>query len=156
MNSSCSDESSKQEYEPANGDSVIVNSSTARKGLDVEPRLKQADSLQILYFDDPDGDSSRYTRYYRYISSRDSYHIGQILADLSQPFEQRNDIKNCRSEGKIYMYGGKEPLKTIYFSTRCDSCCYLYFIKDGNFLYFPLSDKMNSLLKESKRGSQRP
>ena len=121
-----------------------------KKGLEAEPAIQKTDSLQILFYDDPDGDSLRYARFYSYTTSKDSVVINALLKDLDKPFEQLNQVKKCRSEGKLYLFAEKEPLKTIYFSTRCDSCCYLYFIKDGAFLYFPLSKELNAILNEQK------
>lgn len=139
-----------------NKDSLSSHTDSMRTGTDVEPILKQADSLQILYYDDPDGDSLRYSRFFTYTPTRDSNTIRYLLLCLEQPFVKLNAVKDCRSEGKIYMFDREGPLKTIYFSTRCDSCCYLYFIKSGAFLYFPLSDNMKRSLKENKAKSQKP
>src|SRR5688500_72949 len=127
-----------------------------KKGLEVEPELQKTDSLQLLYFNDPDGDSVRYTRFYSHTISKDSTTINTLLKGLNQPFEQLNEVKKCRSEGKIYLFAEQEPLKTIYFSTRCDSCCYLYFIKDGAFLYFQLSRDLSTILKNEKAKAQKP
>jgi hypothetical protein len=118
--------------------------------------LKKTDSLQVLYFDNPDGDSLRYTRFYKYVDSKDSGLIGTLLSDLNQPFEKRNEVKNCRSEGKIFLYDEEKPLKTIYFSNRCDSCCYLYYIQDGAFLYFPISSATSTALSFKKQKSKAP
>ncbi len=136
-------------------DQAHDNSFVVQNGLDAEPRLKQADSLQILYYDNPDGDSLRYSRYYRFTSSADSLLMQNVFTDLGQPFERLYDVKKCRSEGKIYLYRKQEPLKTIYFSTR-DSCNYIYFIKDGAFLYFSLSEELRNSLKENRKSAKRP
>lgn len=151
----CNNNSAKPDTPPAKSDSSVIHSQV-KKGLELEPQIMQTDSLQILYYDNPHGDSLRYSRFYHYITSIDSSLISSVLSDLNQPFEQLNEIKKCRSEGKIYMYGKEEPLKTIYFSTRCDSCCYLYFIKDGKFLYFSLSGKLSSLFADNKSAAKNP
>lgn len=131
--------------------------SSVKNGLDAESLMKKADSLQILYYDDPDGDPVRYTRYYKYTVTKDTAVNNDLLANFAQPVEQRNVIKNCRSEGKIYVFDSRqEPVKTIYFSTRCDSCCYLYYIKEGAFYYFPLTDKFKDRLQENKTRSRQP
>lgn len=140
---SCSDKQTK-----AADNSTVVY--TPKKGLEAEPVLQKTDSLQLLFYDNPDGDSLRYSRFYSYTISKDSALIKTLLNDLNQPFEQLGEVKDCRSEGKIYLFAEQEPAKTIYFSTRCDSCCYLYFIKDGAFLYFPLTKELNTLLNEEK------
>jgi hypothetical protein len=122
-----------------------------KSGIGTEPTLTKTDSLQIIYYDDPDGDSLRYTRYFKYIDVKDTAVINTLLANLLFPFEKRDSIKDCRSEGKLYLYDKKqEAIKTVYFSTRCDTCCYLYFIKEGAFYYSKLSDPFKRTLQENK------
>jgi len=130
---------------------VRDNNSVYKSGIDIEPSLRFIDSLEVIYYDNPDGDSLRYSRFYQYLPSNRTIH-----SNLEQAFETRNSSMNCRSEGKIYLYRELEPVKTVYFSTRCDTCCYIYFIKDGAFLYFPLSDNLKRSLKENKANSKRP
>ena len=137
-------------------DSISVNEYKPKTGLEAEPLISKTDSLQIIYYDDPDGDSLRYTRFYSYLSSTDSGFIQQVVQQLNQPFQQLNENKPCRSEGKIYLYQKAESAKTIYFSTRCDSCCYLYFIKDGAFLYFPMAPEVGEIIKKKKSEAQKP
>ncbi len=120
-------------------------------GLDIDPALGTADSLQVLYYDDPDGDSLRYSRYFTYHNTADTMLIRTLREALHQPFDFRSAVKPCRSEGKIYMLAGEQPLRTVYFSTRCDSCCHFYFIKDGNFYYFPLTPALKSSLAETRK-----
>lgn len=119
-------------------------------GLAVAPDLENVDSLQILYYDDPDGDSLRYARYYKHTVTSDSSLINALLRNLGTPFDKRNDIRDCRSEGKIFLFRNGDPLKTVYFSTRCNTCCYLYFIQDGEFLYFEISSEMIEALHRNK------
>lgn len=127
-----------------------------KSGLTIEPLLNQADNLQVLYYNNPDGDSLRYARFYKFLETNDSIMISQILRNLDQPANQRLAVNNCRSEGKIYILKNQEPLKTVYFSTRCDSCCYLYFIKDGAFFYFNLSNNLKITIQGKKAQSQDP
>jgi hypothetical protein len=140
----------KGKIKATTNDSLVAKEYKLKTGIDVEPVIARTDSLQILYYDNPDGDSLKYTRFYTHTNNRDSGTINLLLAELNNPFELRNELKKCRSEGKLYLYGEKESLKTIYFSTRCDSCCYLYFIKDGAFLYFPLSKNFNNIINKNK------
>lgn len=126
-------------------------------GLSAEPLLQQADSLQMIYYDNPGGDSLRYTRFYHYTITKDTSTINQLLNNLRLPVQPQNEVRQCRSEGKIYVFGEREdPIKTIYFSTRCDTCCYLYYIKEGVFYYTPLTDNFKNKLKENKALSRRP
>lgn len=154
---SCNNNAKKQQTGSQSTKETTINT-TVPNGLDVEPKLRKADSLQILYYDNPDGDSLRYTRFYQYTITKDPATIKDLLENLSKPVEQRSEIKKCRSEGKIYVFGKQteEPLKTIYFSTRCDTCCYLYYIKEGVFYYSPLSINLKNKLKENKALSRTP
>ena len=94
--------------------------------------------------------------FFTYVNTTDSVVINSLLHDLEQPFEKANEVKECRSEGKIYLLGRQESLKTIYFSTRGDSCTYLYFIKDGAFFYFPLSENFKSILAIHRNKALKP
>jgi hypothetical protein len=142
------------------GSQITSDSAAAvsfKTGLTTEPLLQQADSLQILYYDNPDGDSLRYTRFYRYTATKDSSTVNTLLNNLRLTLQPQNEVRHCRSEGKIYVFSKKEePIKTLYFSTRCDSCCYLYFIKEGVFYYSPLTENFKNKLKENKQLSRAP
>jgi hypothetical protein len=154
----CTNGGNKQQTgKKISGDSSS-SAATVKTGLSIEPSLQQIDSLQILYYDNPDGDSLRYTRFYQYTVTKDSSTVNALLGSFTVPVEQLNEIKKCRSEGKIYAFGKQtgEPLKTIYFSTRCDTCCYVYFIKEGVFYYSPLSINLKNKLKENKVLSRTP
>ena len=115
-----------------------------------ESQLRSVDSLELLYYKDPDGDSLRYTRFYTYLATKDSSLINGLINNLEDSSEVRNEIKPCRSEGKIFAHNGDQPVKTFYFSTRCDTCCYVYYIKDGEFYYYPLSAELRQSLKNLK------
>ena len=137
-------------------DSFGANEYKKKTGLETEPVIGKTDSLQLVYYDNPDGDSLRYSRFFTYVNTTDSVVINSLLHDLEQPFETVNEVKKCRSEGKIYLLGRQESLKTIYFSTRGDSCTYLYFIKDGAFFYFPLSENFKSILAIHRNKALKP
>ena len=152
---SCNSAPGKSENQ-AKADSSAANEYRKRTGLEAEPVIGKTDSLQLVYYDDPDGDSLRYSRFFTYVNTTDSVVINSLLHDLEQPFETVNEVKKCRSEGKIYLLGRQESLKTIYFSTRGDSCTYLYFIKDGAFFYFPLSENFKSILATHRDKALKP
>ncbi len=128
----------------------------ANRGIDIEPRLLQTDSMQVLYYDEPDGDSLRYSRYFRYAVTADTGTIVQLLSGFQKPFADQLQPRDCRSEGKMFLFAGEQEVKTVYFSTRCDTCCYLYFIKDGRFLYFPMNDTTRTLIGVLKTKSLKP
>lgn len=153
---SCNEQ--KNNSDKKSTDAIETNKSKPLTGLEKEPMLNKTDSLQILYYDDPDGDSLRYTRFYHYISTSDTTVINSILFTLNSTFDESDKVKNsCRSEGKIILFSKEEPFKTLYFSTRSkDDCNYIYFIKDGMFCYFNLTEKLAAILKEQEKKSVRP
>lgn len=120
-----------------------------RKGLDLIPVVKQTDSVQILFYKDPDGDPKRYTRFFTHLSTTDSILTRTLLNSLDQSFQEYSQVKDCRSEGKMYLFkqGAEDPLQTIYFSTRCDSCCYVYYINNGLFYYMNMKDDLSQQLQ---------
>jgi hypothetical protein len=121
-----------------------------------ESQLRSVDSLELLYYKDPDGDSLRYTRFYTYLATKDSSLINRLINNLEDSSEKRNEVKPCRSEGKIFAHKDDQPVKTIYFSTRCDTCCYVYYIRNGEFLYFKLSEKLKQEINRNKPLSVEP
>jgi hypothetical protein len=131
-------------------------SNTPIKISDIEPNLWKADSLQVLYYDNPDGDSLRYSRFFSYANIIDSGKVNAFLRELNQSFIKQESKRNCRSEGKLFLLNKEEILKTIYFSTRGDSCSYMYLIKDGLFVYFSLSDNAKKFLEENKHVAKKP
>jgi hypothetical protein len=154
----CGNGSNKQQASNTLKEDSSSAAAAVKTGLSIEPSLHQIDSLQILYYDNPDGDSLRYSRFYKYTITNDSATVNELLGNLALPVEQLSEVKKCRSEGKIYAFRKQkeEPLKTIYFSTRCDTCCYLYYIKEGTFYYSPLSTNLKNKLKENKAQSRTP
>ncbi|MGN6493788.1 MAG: hypothetical protein ACTHLE_17425 [Agriterribacter sp.] len=116
------------------------------------------DSVQVIYYDDPDGDSLRYTRYFTYSTTADSALISGIVSDIRQITDTLTGPRQCRSEGKMYVFAGKpdEPVKTLYFSTRCDTCCYLYYIQNGMFYYSGISESSAQKIKQLKASAVQP
>lgn len=155
----CNNQTSTTDKQNSNSSYTSTDSLNVPRGLDVEPILNRTDSLQILYFDDPYGDSLRYTRYFSYLSVADSSVVKTIIREFDTRSHETNMVKKqCRSEGKIIVYAGAEPVKTLYFSTGAiDQCkAYIYFIKDGAFYYFNLSPETVSVLNELKTESKKP
>ncbi len=139
------------------GNSASTNSTyQPRSGLDLEPSLEKTDSLEIIYYDDPDGDSLRYSRFYTYTATADSTTINELIKGLRQPFQFLDQVRQCRSEGKMHLYQGEQPLKTIYFSTKSGNCNYIYFIKDGSFVYLNLPEGLGEKITESRGKSRKP
>jgi hypothetical protein len=146
----------KKGMENGNNDSSLVQVYKPKTGLEAEPSISLTDSIEILYYDNPDGDPERYTRFYKYTITTEQLIIDALLSELDQPFDENENAKSCRSEGKIYLFNGQQALKTIYFSTRCDTCCYIYYIRNGKFFYFPISEKFSRELRGNRENAKSP
>lgn len=144
---SCNEQHNNKREEPGfPSDSIRLTN----RGTDVEPLLENTDSLQVLFYDNPYGDPKRYARFFRYTATADSGMVELFKSGLRGLYNEYDSVINCRSEGKAYLFGKGEVVKTVFFSSRCDSCCYLYFIKNGKFLYIPMPENLKSGLKELK------
>jgi hypothetical protein len=154
MLQSCADDNKKKE--DSNPQQPATEIRIANTGFDAEPHLRDTDSIQVLYYDDPDGDSLRYSRYFRYAVTADTAMISQLLSGFEKPYNESLAPRVCRSEGKMFLFANEKELKTVYFSTRCDSCCYLYFIKDGKFLYYDLNESTRAAIGELQKQSIKP
>lgn len=103
---------------------------------DLDVRLAGADSLAIVFYKDPHGtDSLRYTRYYTQYNSADTALLADLKTNLEASTVKLEKIKNCRSEGKIWVFRQGQVFQTIYFSSKDAACSFLYIIKDGFFYY---------------------
>lgn len=132
--------------------------------------LRGADSVQILFFTDPYGkDSLRYTRFFKHYNSGDTTIVNPLLQNLDKLFVLRNEVMNCRSEGKMFFFKGEQELKTVYFNTgsntaankasvsnKNENCAFLYFIKDGGFYYVPVDSEIAALLNKLKPMAKKP
>ena len=150
--STCDDTENKKTVSGEKGAQETV----AKKVSDIEPSLFEADSVQINYYDNPDGDSLRYSRYFTYIETGDTSTIKTLLRTINQVYVQQAKSRDCRSEGKLYFLKGEDILKTVYFSTGNDSCSYFYFIKDGSFIYLQLAPDSKQLLTENRKAARKP
>ncbi len=150
----CNNQPDEQKPKEESGSSVpdveLLN------GLTQPPGLKEADSMQVIYYDDPDGDTLRYTRYFTYVNSSDTSELNPLKQSLAAPLTPEDRVRNCRSEGKIYFYKGDEVAKTVYFSTRCEKCCHLYYIHNGRFFYFNIDEGAKGKLKEMRGRAKKP
>lgn len=103
--------------------------------LELDNRLLHADSLVLVFYDNPySEDSLRYSRFYKQVSLTADKVLIPFQDQLKAPV-QLEEKRACRTEGKIWCFTKGKIFQTIYFSTKCDSCCYTYLIKDGNFYY---------------------
>ncbi len=133
----------------------ITQTNAVQTALDIESSLQQTDSLEILYYNNPDGDPERYTRFFTYTATNDSTAIKTLIENIQQPITA-TALKSCRSEGKIYCRNKSEILSTLYFSTRGDSCSYLYFIKTGSMFYVDINNKTKQILSSFKKMAKKP
>jgi len=125
--------------------------------LVVDARLKQADSLVVVFYNDPYGeDSLRYTRYYKQVSLIETGAIEILQKQLSAQFKMQEKRNTCRGEGKIWCFTNGKVFQTLYFSTRCEDCCYLYLIKDGNFYYTRIATTFIEWLESIKTSATTP
>ena len=150
--STCADTENKKTVSEEKGTQETI----AKKVSEIEPSLFEADSLQIIYYDNPDADSLRYSRYFTYMETGDTNTIKTLLGAINQVYVQQAKTRQCRSEGKLYFLKGEDILKTVYFSTGNDSCSYFYFIKDGSFIYLPLVHQAKQLLTGNRKEARKP
>jgi hypothetical protein len=149
-------QNNENRQEPADANVVYFESIKHMTGLEFQPRIQQADSVEVLFYTNPDGDPKRYTRFYTWLASADSSMIIALKQSVDKHFERVEKVKDCRSEGKIYFFADGNPMQTVYFSNRGDSCNHLYFIADGWFFYMPMDSATVGKLKEWKAKSVTP
>lgn len=146
----CNDDNTKEVHiKPLTADTTN-KTSLVRTGIDAEPKLLSADSIQIIYYDDPDGDTLRYARFFSYFNTNDTAILNELHKTLASSVSILQEARKCRSQGKMYLLKGEDPVKTVYFSTKDGECSYLYFIKDGLFYYFQLPEATKTMLKKQK------
>jgi hypothetical protein len=135
---SCNDNNTAK---PERKESVSVTAN------DLDERLKTVDSLVVVFYKNPYGvDSLRYTRFYTQVSVTDTSGTGMLKQQLAVAVTRQEKRNSCRGEGKIWCFTKGKIFQTLYFSTRCDDCCYVYLIRDGNFYYSRISSSMTSWL----------
>lgn len=119
--------------------------------------LSGLDSAEVIFYKDPYGDSLRYTRFFTFTTLKDSSTLKTIKAALADSnYIIKAGQPDCRSEGKIILHLSVEVYKTVYFSTKCDTCCYLYVINEGRFAKFSLPMGVRSVLENAKLLAKEP
>lgn len=120
-------------------------------GLALEPDVATADSISVLFYTDPfNGDKERYTRYYKSYQTSSDTAIALLQNNLSQPFTE-DTLRDCRSEGKMFVYSKGKVAQTIYFTTQSAACTHLYFINTGRYYYFSFDKALQQRLQELKK-----
>lgn len=125
-------------------------------GVEFDERLKLVDSLRFLFYDNPDGDEKRYTRFYAEYHTVDPSIIRVVQQAADKKFNRLERIRQCRSQGKIFLFEKGIPKQTLYFSNRGDSCSHVYFIKDGWFYYMEMDSATAKLLSLLRPVAQKP
>ena len=84
--------------------------------LDIDERLKEADSLVVVFYKDPYGtDSVRYTRFYTQISVVDASSLELLRQQLAEKVIKEEQYRKCRGEGKIWCFSNGKDLSNIIF-----------------------------------------
>lgn len=152
--SSC--ENNIKQNAPVDANQAYYESIKHLTGLAFQPRIQKADSVEIMFYDNPDGDPKRYTRFYKWFPTSDSDIVKVMKHSVDKHFTRIEKVKDCRSEGKMHFFAAGNPMQTVYFSNRGDSCNHLYFIADGWFFYMPMDSMTITKLKELKAQSVQP
>lgn len=142
--------------EPLDANEAYYESIKHLTGLEHQPRMQKADSAEVIFYDNPDGDPKRYTRFYTSVPTNDSAVIAALKTSVDKHFVRIEYPRECRSEGKFHLFAEGNPMQTVYFSNRGDSCSYLYFIADGWFFYMDIDSTDNRLLNRLKSVATKP
>ncbi len=107
------------------------------------PSLSESDSAIVMYYHTPGN-----PRFFNMTKVYDK----AFITRFSETVNKRTiDAKeNCATQGKIYFYGKKGAVETIYFS-RADSCMTLSFIKTGEKYFVKLSKELKLSLDELEK-----
>ena len=149
---SCGDKQQK----PVDANEAYFESIKDMTGIEFDQRLMDNDSAQFILYDNPDGDQKRYTRFYKAYGAKDTLML-RILSDgCNKKFIRLEQLKPCRSEGKVHLFENGNPKQTLYFSNRGDSCNHLYFIKDGWFYYMDMDSTTAGLINQIRPLAKKP
>lgn len=120
-------------------------------GLALEPDLAEADSISVLFYKRPfTDDKEQYTRFYTSYQSGSDTVIALLRANMAQPFTE-DSLRDCRSEGKMFVFSKGKVAQTIYFTTQSAQCTHLYFINTGRYYYFPYQEALQKRLQVLKK-----
>lgn len=138
----------QMQHQPGDANLAFYDSIKHLTGTEFDQRLISNDSVHFFFYDNPDGDPKRYTRFYIDYGTRDSLVLKALEAGCQQRFERTEHVRPCRSEGKVYFFEKGIPKQTLYFSNRGDSCSHIYFIKDGWFYYMKMDSSVAQLIRD--------
>ena len=107
------------------------------------PSLAESDSAIVMYYHTPGN-----PRFFNMTKVYDKAFITRFSEIVNK---KTTEVKeNCTTQGKIYFYGKKGAVETIYFS-RADSCMTLSFIKTGEKYFVKLSKELKLSLDELEK-----
>lgn len=117
-------------------------------GTQLLPALQSLDSIRAMFYLDPFGaDAERYTRYYtEYLAGSSDTLLPMITNAINQSFLVSDTLRDCRSEGKMYLYRSGKVAQVLYFSQQNENCIHLYMIHEARYYYFPLSPELYNKL----------
>lgn len=120
---------------------LSCKSETGKKNL--LPALADSDSAIVMYYYTPGN-----LRFFNMTKVYDK----AFIARFSQTVNKKTiDAKeNCTTQGKIYFYGKKGAVETVYFS-RADSCMTLSFIKTGEKYFVKMNKELKLSLDELEK-----
>jgi hypothetical protein len=156
LGTSCGSNDKQQNSPVVDANQSYYESIRHMTGLEFQPRIQKGDSVEVIFYTDPDGDPKRYTRFYTLYSSTDTAMVVALKQSVNKHFERIERVKDCRSEGKVHFFANGNPTQTVYFSNRGDSCNHLYFIADGWFFYMSMDSSTSGRLSELKKKSIAP
>jgi hypothetical protein len=120
---------------------VSCNNQNGKKNL--LPSLAESDSAIVMYYHSPGN-----PRFFNMSKVYDKTFINQFAETVNQKTIAAKE--NCTTQGKIYFYGKKGVVETIYFS-RADTCMTLSFIKTGEKYFVQLNKELKLSLDELEK-----
>lgn len=112
------------------------------------PDLFLTDSVTVMYYHTPGNP--------RFFNMMKVYDTAQILLLARAANEKTIPAKDtCTTEGKIYFYGRRDAVETVYFS-RYAGCMTLSFIKTGVKYFTLMNDEIKRKLDEWQTQAREP
>jgi hypothetical protein len=122
---------------------IITSCSNQNKKKNLLPTLAESDSAFVMYYHSPGN-----PRFFNLTKVYDKTFINECSETVNKKTIAAKE--NCTTQGKIYFYGKKGAVETIYFS-RADSCMTLSFIKTGEKYFVKMNKKLKQSLDELEK-----
>jgi hypothetical protein len=114
---------------------------TGKKNL--LPALSESDSAIVMYYHTPGN-----PRFFNMTKVYGKEFITRFSETVNKKTIEAKE--NCTTQGKIYFYGEKGAVETIYFS-RADTCMTLSFIKTGEKYFVKMNKELKLSLDELEK-----